>query len=127
MLSVLGILNEIRRRPGMYLGEKSLTKLAAFVDGYGFGLHQAGVEDPFALIADFRDWIHARHQTTAVNWDALILAASKDEGEALDRFWKLLDEFLANHPEHVEKTTERASPFAAPTSGYAPRATAKPA
>jgi hypothetical protein len=127
MLSMLGLLNEIRRRPGMFLGEESLTKLAAYVDGYGFGLDQAGVEDPFALIADFRDWVHERYQTTEVNWEVLILAASRDEADALDRFWRLLDEFLASHPKHAEKTTEAANPFAAPASDYFRGATAEPA
>ncbi|MCI0681667.1 MAG: hypothetical protein L0Y71_06155 [Gemmataceae bacterium] len=104
MLSIPGLLSEIRRRPGMFLGEPSLVRLAPFVDGYGLALDRMNVDARYSLMAEFRDWIQARYHSTKASWDTLILQDSKDDADAFDRFWRLMDEFLTQHPEHAATT-----------------------
>lgn len=126
MLTVMSLLNEIRRRPGMFLGRASIAKLAPFLNGYQLAMHRAGVKAPDELLmASFRDWIHERYKTTKVGWETLILQDSKDdEGEAMDHFWRLLDEFRAKHPEAATQlstlpvqssTTPTSTPIAHPS------------
>lgn len=120
MLSVPALLNEIRRRPGMFLGGPSLVRLAPFVNGYALALDRMRIDSRYALMADFRDWIQARYRSTQASWDALILQNSKDDADAFDRFWLLLDEFLAAHPRHAATTpfapSEPASASPAPSA-----------
>jgi hypothetical protein len=113
MLSTLAIMMEIRKRPGMYLGAPSLTKLEAFLNGYQVAAYYMDVHEPRNLVADFRDWIHTRYKTTKAGWDALILRDSKDEADAFDHCWRLFDEFLASHPEYQ---AEIITPTAAPST-----------
>jgi len=84
----------------MYLGAPSISKLAPFLDGFHFAMCKMGTVEQRYLVADFRDWIQARYKTNTVGWQDLILQDSKDEADAFDHCWRLLDEFLATHPEH---------------------------
>ena len=106
MISTLELMQEIRRRPGMYLGAPSISKLAPFLDGFHFATYKMGVVEQRYIVADFRDWIQARYKTTTAGWQDLILLDSKDEAEAFDHCWRLFDEFLAAHPEHRSPSAE---------------------
>lgn len=100
MSPMLSLLAEMRGRSiAMWVGSTSFSKLADFLRGYECALVRCGVEDPFHL-GDFRDWIHQRYHTTAVAWDTLIAQDSHNEVDALGKFWRLLDEFLAMHTEY---------------------------
>src|SRR5690242_2231366 len=59
-MSLPPFLNKLRQRPGMYIGEPSLTRLAAFLRGYDFACHelQATPADPFFL--SFQAWVSNR-------------------------------------------------------------------
>lgn len=100
MSPILALLQEMRGRLGMYTGTTSITKLAAFLRGYQCALIKMDVKADCPFLSDFRDWIQTRYHNTKVGWENLILQDSKDEGDAVDHFWRLLDEFLATHPEH---------------------------
>ncbi len=102
MLSVPALLNEIRRRPGMFLGRASLVRLVPFVDGYALAIDRMKSDSRYVLMAEFRDWIQARYGSTKVAWETLILQDSKDDAAAFDHFWRLMDEFLVLHPEHAK-------------------------
>ena len=104
MAPILSILNEMRGKLGMYVGTTSITKLASFLQGYSFALYKMGADAPFDFIADFCDWIQETYHTTTVSWENLILQDSKDEADAVDHFWRLLDEFLATHAEYVSQS-----------------------
>jgi hypothetical protein len=95
------ILAGIQKRPEMYLGNCSISRLRSYLDGYcgsrtDFGLPMTRQEEEFA---GFQDWIQARYKiTSAHGWDQIILFYSCDEKDALDRFFQLLDEFRAGVP-----------------------------
>ncbi len=79
----------------MYIGRPSLTRLAAYLRGFDLAAERLGGKEPDPFLPDFRDWIHRRFGSTELSWEDTILRASKDEGDALDSFWTLLDDFLA--------------------------------
>jgi hypothetical protein len=86
------LLIEIKRRPGMYIGHQSLTRLSSFIGGWLFGK----VEVPDAdILNGFQDWIAIKyHITSSHGWDDIILFFELDERSAFDRFWILFDEYL---------------------------------
>src|SRR5438105_4349499 len=96
MSPMVRVLEEIRGRPlAIYLGEVSLTKLAAYLRGYEHALGELRQDDADSFLPDFRDWIQQRFGCTQLAWEDLILRHSKGEADAVANFWGLLDEFLA--------------------------------
>jgi hypothetical protein len=111
MSPILALLNEMRGRLGMYVGETSLKKLAAFLRGYDYALEKhTGRLDPF--LGAFRDWVHRRFQSSALSWENVLLRRSTDETQAVELFWRLLDEYL----EEQESTTPNGPQGAAASS-----------
>ena len=97
MSHLLALLNEMRsRRVAMYVGSTSLSKLADFLRGYEHALYHLLPSEKDPLLANFRDWIYQRFQTTEkMSWEGTILRHSTNEAEAVQHFWDLLDEYLA--------------------------------
>ena len=96
MSHILSLLQEMRRRrTGMFIGKPSIIRLAAYLRGYEHAAQALGGEDPDSILRDFCDWIHERAGSTQYSWEETILQESKDDADAQERFWKLLDEFLA--------------------------------
>lgn len=90
------VLQEIKARPGMFLGNCSITRLRAFLDGYrsaraDLGLPLTEQEKTFDR---FQSWIQTRFSITSTHgWDRIILFHSADEREALDHFFQLFEQF----------------------------------
>lgn len=95
MSHVLSVLNEMRGRLGMYLGSTSIVKLGAFLRGYDYAAERLGPGKADPFLPEFREWVHRRFQGTERSWEETILRQSANEAEAVERFWSLLDEFLA--------------------------------
>ncbi|NJK77037.1 MAG: hypothetical protein HC849_02850 [Oscillatoriales cyanobacterium RU_3_3] len=95
---LLDLLARIKQRPGMYLGKCSITRLRAFLDGYGMARGELGLprSQQEQALNGFQEWIQERYQITSTHgWDSIILFFSADEKDALDKFFKLLEEFLS--------------------------------
>jgi hypothetical protein len=92
---VLALLREMRRRPGMYIGVPSTIRLAAFVRGYDYAAMQLSGKAPDPFLPAFRDWVYERFGPRNESWEHIILQNSADDADAQERFWALLDEFLA--------------------------------
>jgi hypothetical protein len=87
------MLREMRgRRLAMYLGEVSILKLADFLRGFDYAIQKLG-QDRDSLLQDFRNWVQKKFATPQ-SWEKAILVHSTNETDAVDNFWKLLDEFL---------------------------------
>lgn len=94
------LLQRIKQRPGMYLGQASITRLRMLLMGYSMARGELGLpltkqEKQFA---QFQKWIQQKYQiNTTQGWDNTILSQVKDEKLALELFFDLLEEFnLAN-------------------------------
>ncbi|MEP7120424.1 MAG: VOC family protein [Byssovorax sp.] len=101
--SVYDLLDVIRRMPGLFLGERSITALGAHVEGFLSGLQAVGQrlgpeEPPFH---DFHAWIAARCGlgASARGWPDILLRAAGSEDAALTRFFEELDDFRLDRVE----------------------------
>lgn len=94
--NIFDFLFSLRRKPGMYFGEKSLTRLHVFLAGYQCGLARAGKtlrgEDQFHL---FHDWVAARlgFTSSTSGWCKMIQSTSENDEKAFHSFYELLDHF----------------------------------
>ncbi|NJL61390.1 MAG: hypothetical protein HC903_05610 [Methylacidiphilales bacterium] len=90
------LLQSIKKRPGMYLGKCSISRLRSFLDGYmlarqEFGLPTTQEETDFDK---FQEWIQERFKIESSHgWDSIILFYSADERDALDNFFELVEKF----------------------------------
>ncbi|QDU24346.1 hypothetical protein [Urbifossiella limnaea] len=94
-----GLLAAVRERPGMYIGRKSLRDFYAWLGGLRFARMQAKLpplpgEDEFdgfdAFVCDKYRW----HDVGG--WAAKIAYYYRDDADALDQFYVLLDEYRAS-------------------------------
>jgi hypothetical protein len=102
MSLIVDLLQEIRPRPGIYIGNNSVKELAAFLRGFSYAAQKFGIADNDRFLEDFQEWIAGRFKVEIPRgWEDIILFYSVDESEAMQRFWELLDEYLA-----VSKTAD---------------------
>ena len=101
------LLDAIRARPAMYLGEASLTRLWVFLWGYeiALGQHQIPLYINSPLDIKFLRHVSRNIDKQPVGsrgyHTIILLHVGGDEARALDLFWQLLDEFRAQ--EELEK------------------------
>ena len=121
-----GLLAAVRERPGMYIGRKSLRDFYSWLGGFGFARMQAGLpplpgEDEFdgfdAFVCDKYRW----HDVGG--WAAKIAYYYRDDADALDQFFALLDEYRAGRQPseaprgRAGRQREHAEPGAAADGG----------
>jgi hypothetical protein len=98
MSPIAELLMQMRPRPALYIGGESVVKLAAFLRGYSYALDQHCSMNTHEFLAGFRDWVANRFSVTiSQSWENIIQFHSVDDKEAMQLFWKLLDEYLAQH------------------------------
>lgn len=98
------ILEKIKKCPGLYIGHKSLNKLAGFISGYIVSTFElTGQWIPFS---QFREYVEYRSGISdpSKHWSDII-SKDKTPEEAFDLFFVYLDEFkeLMNTPEVFEE------------------------
>ncbi len=95
------MLDDLRQRPALYIGAKTLTGLYHFLGGYQFARIEHNVADnALSLPGDFHDWVAYRlhfNQPTS-GWHSMILSKTSIESDAFDQFFALLDEHSARVP-----------------------------
>lgn len=94
MDAIYRILKEIKKRPGMYLGEKSITRLRNFLDGYLISKHDMdkNYNTSFYKFASFVGEYY--DDSSNKGWNRIILENSEDEAKAVDIFYELIDKFI---------------------------------
>src|SRR5712691_4536753 len=100
MNAILDLLKEMRGRLPMYLGSNSLTKLASFLRGFEYALEKQGLHPEDHFLSAFQEAVQTRYAVkVSRSWEDILLFQSADENEAVELFWRLLDDFCANlHP-----------------------------
>ncbi|WP_238360615.1 hypothetical protein [Iningainema tapete] len=97
MIGFYQIIQKIKQRPSLYLGQRSISHLQTFLDGYTFARREQGVPttEEEREFEEFQEWIEQRfNQESTQSWARIILFYSEDERDALDRFFELFAEFL---------------------------------
>lgn len=106
-MDLFDLLKKIRKRPAMYLGEISISRLQTFLAGYNFARRQAGIpQTPQEKIFEtFQLWVeHQLCDFSYRHWDHMILDISETEEEAIEHFFELFDGFV----EHQEVKKDAA-------------------
>jgi hypothetical protein len=99
MSPIIDLLNEIRRRPAMYIGCNSVVRLAFFLRGYCYALNQHCAMKNDQFLQGFRDWIANKYSVkSSQGWESIIQFYSAGEEDGMQRFWMLFDEYLAQLP-----------------------------
>jgi hypothetical protein len=86
------LLEPLAARPGMYISERSIYCLQAFIDGFRF----AAEDDPEAeeFMYGFQQWTESRFEvSTTQSWAKIINFFSSDQTAALDEALRLLLEY----------------------------------
>ena len=106
------VLNDVKEKPGMYIGKPSLERLCHLMNGYHLCMYnrdhvfyeylsgfQVFVEQYYGLFEN----IHSFH-----HWSDIIIFFSPSEKEAFYTFYELLDKYLKVEDEYsdVEKLNE---------------------
>lgn len=96
------LLDEIRKRPTLYLPRYSIFDLQAFYYGYDFARRRSNVAklEEDVRFGEFLDWLRQICPIkTNHGWANLLFFYSMDERDALDKFFGLLDDFRAQKAE----------------------------
>lgn len=105
-MSFYALLDEIRKRPGLYLGSNSFRNLDPWLQGYFYG--KAQVSEPDSEEIEFRgfdDFVQEKYDWHDVGgWAAKIQYYHCDDASALEEFFRLLDEFKAQKRENSIST-----------------------
>lgn len=98
-MSIFGMIDTIRKRPGMYLGSMSITHLFHFLDGYRAAereYDQYRKKEMFPLdfyyMSEFTNVRLNCHNNAGWCWHILEFCEG-DEEKALNKFFELYDEF----------------------------------
>ncbi|MDP4176787.1 MAG: hypothetical protein Q8900_00415 [Bacillota bacterium] len=93
MNELINLLYKIKERPGMYIGCKSLTSLADFVNGYLLAKHEDGINIEF--FDGFNKWIAEKYSIKSTHdWSRIISFYYLSPESAFDKFYEHLEEFL---------------------------------
>jgi hypothetical protein len=105
MKNFYDVLQTIRQRPALYLGQNSIFSLQAFLDGYYFARRDLNIaltdqEEAFQV---FLQWMRQKfHVETGQLWASIVLAHAIDERDAVTQFFQLWDEFRATRESEVQ-------------------------
>jgi hypothetical protein len=103
------ILKGIKKRPGMFLGTSSITKLDMVLRGYSLARREVGIPptEPEREFEGFQSWIEEKYGiNSGQSWSKIILFYSVDEHEALEKFFELFEEYLnINKSSEVDENT----------------------
>lgn len=95
-MDLYDILQQIRKRPKMFLARCSLKYLNTFLNGYVKCMNHTDPECNYKFYPGFQEFIQKRYNiTTEKHWVDIIEFYNLDDEIAFEEFFKLLDEFLA--------------------------------
>jgi len=93
METLLDLIEKIRGRPALMLSRPSARTLYAFLNGFAYARKN---KDDREFLAGFGNYVHERYEITSTqSWAQIIEFYSTSEADEMARFWKLLDEFMA--------------------------------
>lgn len=90
-------LQDIKKRPGMYLGRSSIDLLKAYMDGWISANQELDSNLDLLFFSDFQIYIQDYYKVLSdQSWANIIRFYSVDDREALDLFYVHLEEFIKN-------------------------------
>ena len=87
------LFEKILNRPGLYVGQESVTKMKAFIDGYEFANRSESIPIRDPLYADFQDWVARRFKiNTAHDWASIVSFMGLSERGSFELLRELWEE-----------------------------------
>jgi hypothetical protein len=97
VVGIYKLLENIKKRPKMYIGSLSITKLHMLLMGYSMAKMEVSLNktiEESAELREFQDWIQEKYDILdSKSWANIILENSTGEEEAFNNFFELFDEF----------------------------------
>ena len=93
--AIYDIIARIRPRPAMFLGDCSLVRMRAFIDGCTFMAQELGVEQ-HPDFRGFHDWVARKFgwgESTAGWCNIILQECGGDDRKAMETFFELVDEY----------------------------------
>ena len=87
-LDLYDLIENIEKRPAMYLGQADLTHLGAFLSGYFFARRQIGISETQQeqQFSEFQAWIEQKFNVSySQPWGKIIRFFSPDETRSEER------------------------------------------
>jgi cobalamin biosynthesis Co2+ chelatase CbiK len=89
-------LSKVEKRPGMYMWNKNIIHLRSYIAWYKSCLRERWIEEnEKPTFSEFNDWVkdYYNYDYSTSWWCNMILENSKDEEDALNTFFELLEKF----------------------------------
>lgn len=96
MANIYDLFENIKKRPGAFLFERSITDLRTLMTGYYLAKMELNITptEQDLEFDRFQQWIQNKYNVTASkSWATIILENSNNETEAFNGFFELLEEF----------------------------------
>jgi len=102
MISILGLMKKVRESPSRYLGEVSLDRLTAFLDGYVAACLELGLASEIENVDydKFDDWFRRKCDVKVrsfISCISLIRLLASSDAAVFTTFFQLIDEFCAEY------------------------------
>lgn len=95
---IIDLLFMIKKRGGLYIGTKSITRLRSFIDGYMFAMNLENKEYNAGIFYNFNDWMAQKYNVKkSILWDIYLLNLTNNEEKSFDLFFEELEMFLKKH------------------------------
>jgi hypothetical protein len=91
-------IQQMKKRPGMYIGKPSLSLLQAYLNGYVAYHNEVNVEQNYFFLPQFQEYIQKRFKIESTHsWAEIITFYSSSDDAAFDSFYQLLDDFVSEN------------------------------
>ncbi len=95
---IIDLLFMIKKRGGLYIGTKSITRLRSFIDGYMFAMNLENKEYNAGIFYNFNDWMAQKYNVKkSILWDIYLLNLTNNEEKSFDLFFEDLETFLKEY------------------------------
>ena len=106
--NIYDLIDLMKIRPAMYIGECKISAMSSFLDGYFFCSHIHGIEQEkvFPPFWYFHEWAKEEYNwyESTAGWKNIILQENdNDEAKALTVFFDLMADFKTLHPIKIER------------------------
>lgn len=107
---IYDIIDGVRERPALFMGNKSITVLRSFLSGAVYTSHMLDIDDgyndfspiPFRFFNDYVAQFYNYFESTS-GWMNMILNKNNDEEISFDTFYTLLDNFRSINISKIQK------------------------
>ncbi len=117
------LLTLLRARPAIYLHDPSFPGLVHFLDGYRVAMMRHSLHDVRLLPEGFDDYVahlYTGEDAGARSWATILAAHEPDDGNAVMRFWQILDTCLTDNGCAPIPTPSAPPPAPSHPDGIAP-------